>query len=819
MQNLLQSLSSQRLKLRVGDSDLKRLLSSVKEGRGHDVKLSDAFYDSLEGVLLDLRAVTLDNRDAEAFLKPVSKIDYPDYYEIIKEPMDLQTMLKKVKQKQYKSKAEFSDDLELIWSNCFIYNTGDNHPLRMCAKRLQEKAHRLLKNITDRRDRLDPPVPVELRTNGVIVNGHSRKHSMTPIPKARANSISTSALKKSAASTPTPPPPRRELFEDSPAFVRSAAGMSSFLELDCDLDNVDTSGAGPSRLPVIEKLRRIVEGSEEEEDVYGMETMNGDVGDKRKLAVNGDGRPRKRARTRLRAAEADPVDFWWEASTSSSLMANGLPTLTYTSSIACEQAHLPSPPQPAPAPARIRRRKKKRPPAKQQQQQGKSLLDLISNNIRTLKRVRGVNDKFLALNLNSEDGPGPGTIEPLEPEAAEVLTEVDALVDDRPWRSRGTDLEIGVEDANDCLSWMSTKILEHSGFQSTSRAALDVFTGVAAEYLFNVGRTLRYLCDKYSQQMTAEEIILHTLFEHGITHVRDLESYITDDVMRYGTRLTDMEKKLVNAYNEATSELVLDDDAFFGNDEEEEDGELVMGNFADAFGDDFLGLRELGIASELGLQSLTIPKKLLKGKNKQRNAEDSTKPKEPPLPYPPPPPFIPLESSNVDNQIGLLKNFYVQRFNEHAARTSSSLPPPFIKPPPRPLSPTTTLDLELNGQDVAAYQQEQAQNAVPVPNPAAPTLTLPDDPPPPARTKSGPLGQILHPSTSSSAKKKKKPKDGVHGPAGPGAGRPPGDDAYGGLLGPSGASVVQMDDAQQADRKASPQKADALMPPVVVASA
>ncbi len=48
-----------------------------------------------------------------------------------------------------------------------------------------------------------------------------------------------------------------------------------------------------------------------------------------------------------------------------------------------------------------------------------------------------------------------------------------------------------------------------------------------------------------------------------------------------------------------------------------------MGNFADSFGDDFLGLRELGIASELGLQSLTIPKRLLKGKNRGlRNAQD-----------------------------------------------------------------------------------------------------------------------------------------------------------------------------------------------------
>ena len=73
----------------------------------------------------------------------MSKVDYPDYYEctshpdggayrniltvskVIQNPMDLQTMLKKVKQKQYKSKLEFADDLQLIWENCFRYNVGE----------------------------------------------------------------------------------------------------------------------------------------------------------------------------------------------------------------------------------------------------------------------------------------------------------------------------------------------------------------------------------------------------------------------------------------------------------------------------------------------------------------------------------------------------------------------------------------------------------------------------------------------------------------------------------------------------------------------
>lgn len=89
-----------------------------------------------------------DNRDAEAFLKPVSRMDYPDYYErmacklwsfffgayvlyptpspqiVIKHPMDLGTMLKNVKARKYKSKQEFAADLGLIWKNCFKYNSG-----------------------------------------------------------------------------------------------------------------------------------------------------------------------------------------------------------------------------------------------------------------------------------------------------------------------------------------------------------------------------------------------------------------------------------------------------------------------------------------------------------------------------------------------------------------------------------------------------------------------------------------------------------------------------------------------------------------------
>ena len=180
----------------------------------------------------------------------------------------------------------------------------------------------------------------------------------------------------------------------------------------------------------------------------------------------------------------------------------------------------------------------------------------------------------------------------------------------------------------------------------------------------------------------------------------------------------------------------------------------------------------MGIAEEYGLVSLTIPKKLLRQKNARQMADQpgydylyqprfpdilimtpcfSAKPKEPPPPYPPPPSFVPLESTQVEKQIGLLRNFYVQRFNDQASKTYPSAPPPFIQPEARPLSPLSqqlSLEMQLLGQPAP-------EPPAPVLNTSAPVIVLPDDPLPPSRTKIGPLGQILKPSASASAAKKK----------------------------------------------------------------
>jgi transcriptional activator SPT7 len=83
---------------------------------------------------------------AAAFLKPVKKSEAWDYDRgwsqegywekanaqlpsVIKHPMDLQTMGRKIKSHSYMSKKAFADDLTLIWDNCLTYNTDPVRPL------------------------------------------------------------------------------------------------------------------------------------------------------------------------------------------------------------------------------------------------------------------------------------------------------------------------------------------------------------------------------------------------------------------------------------------------------------------------------------------------------------------------------------------------------------------------------------------------------------------------------------------------------------------------------------------------------------------
>lgn len=78
------------------------------------------YWDQMEDILNQLKK----DGNSDLFLHRVKKSEAPDYYEVIKNPMDLGTMTKKLQKGEYKSRQTFTSDLSLIFSNCRAYNTG-----------------------------------------------------------------------------------------------------------------------------------------------------------------------------------------------------------------------------------------------------------------------------------------------------------------------------------------------------------------------------------------------------------------------------------------------------------------------------------------------------------------------------------------------------------------------------------------------------------------------------------------------------------------------------------------------------------------------
>ncbi|MEE6493196.1 hypothetical protein FKM82_016759 [Ascaphus truei] len=60
--------------------------------------------------------------DSWPFMKLVSKVQVPDYYDIIQKPIALNIIREKVNKCEYKLASEFTEDIELMLSNCFEYN-------------------------------------------------------------------------------------------------------------------------------------------------------------------------------------------------------------------------------------------------------------------------------------------------------------------------------------------------------------------------------------------------------------------------------------------------------------------------------------------------------------------------------------------------------------------------------------------------------------------------------------------------------------------------------------------------------------------------
>uniref|UniRef100_UPI003AAEDB76 bromodomain-containing protein 3b isoform X4 n=1 Tax=Centroberyx gerrardi TaxID=166262 RepID=UPI003AAEDB76 len=73
------------------------------------------------------------------FYKPVDAeaLELHDYHDIIKHPMDLSTVRKKMDNREYSDPQSFATDVRLMFSNCYKYNPPDHEVVAM-ARKLQD---------------------------------------------------------------------------------------------------------------------------------------------------------------------------------------------------------------------------------------------------------------------------------------------------------------------------------------------------------------------------------------------------------------------------------------------------------------------------------------------------------------------------------------------------------------------------------------------------------------------------------------------------------------------------------------------------------
>ncbi|KAI9319673.1 Bromodomain-containing protein [Dichotomocladium elegans] len=91
------------------------------------------YYNQMRHLVSELR----ENANSWPFIDAVNPDEVTDYYDIIKDPMDLTTLEMNVENDKYMTMDDFVKDAQKIFDNCRLYNAESTNYAR-CANRLEE---------------------------------------------------------------------------------------------------------------------------------------------------------------------------------------------------------------------------------------------------------------------------------------------------------------------------------------------------------------------------------------------------------------------------------------------------------------------------------------------------------------------------------------------------------------------------------------------------------------------------------------------------------------------------------------------------------
>lgn len=631
LKHLISKIDESREKLAMTDNELRALLSEVRKNRSKwasEEKIGqEELYEAAERVVIELRGYT---EHSTAFLNKVTKRDVPDYYNIIKNPMDLGTLMKNLKNIQYKSKTDFAQDVMLIWDNCLTYNADAAHPLRKHAYAMRRKSEQLLAMVPDVtiRDRLE----VEAEEFG-LPDGDQEEDEEDPEKKVFAGKSTRGTFgpksKKSKNAT------QNDVHDgqDTESLDNNQAEKIKQENQDLEVSHSPEAMMVAQKTVAREVGTRDVDGTavapaSDDEDIDESDLGFQIWRTKTKKARANYASARHR---RLRQDTLRPEDPACEASP------------TFLSGCIISDDHIQQPQDPF----EVSTQKELR----LLEYEHCSVPDVIS----LAHDVLPIHHSTVVTETSSFDAPQGGLIEKMRSTTMEMknirqlctklgtlklmqdptmnafpasyfrqLMEADTRLKFQPLHLEqiGPDVEPCGEDLARALLQKSVcQLLYQSGFEDFQTHALASYTELAGGFLQTIGKLMK----QYSEtrdKLSGEEVIRHSLYEVGIVDIGMLEDYITDEINGKQEKINSLHtrlKKFLNDFIHGTANVDGDSTGHNIFDENNQDA-FVSGSFGDETGEDFFGFRELGLEKEFGMSSLSVPLRLLQGRLRPANA-------------------------------------------------------------------------------------------------------------------------------------------------------------------------------------------------------
>lgn len=659
LKHLLRAIDDQKDRLQLQDNELRQLIMDVRKNRSKwasDDKIGqEELYEACEKVVMELRNYT---EHSTAFLNKVSKREAPNYYQIIKKPMDLNTILKKLKGFQYKSKSEFMEDVLLIWKNCLTYNSDPRHFLRVHAIAMQKKSLQLLPLIPDItiRDRAEVEAEAHIDEPGTPVP-HARTSSKKGKKRTRNGEI------KDESKEETPAPTTTTNVETPAASTTTATTTNTTNAINTTTATAPnstaaliTNGVGvTSGTPTPAPNTSMINDATELEDDDNGETneyLNTEDNDKDDLeiqtwknftsktrsdfcikrselfrdnALNPDSDAILRDPKKLRNfesylkhySEARRHIFNPSAKTTDDDLylieydiAGGLPALPYAGMSEEETDQYE---------AKL---------AEKVMQEGLKpsefictdggLNGVINDNIHEMQQIRQICFKISLIRQMQQQ-----TFLHHTQLRAPEIEKIDDSIDIDPVSRLENHEKMNKELMFYVMKKRVSKIAMQSGFEATEMFAIDCLSQIAGSFLDNLVKTMKQHIETPSQNQAQKKknILTLSLLENGIIKPDELHHYVTESVLKQGTKLKDLKVKLQSFLKQLLRPAFEMTEKTFADDSEQ----FLSGEFSNELGDDFFGFKELGLDKEFGMLGGSIPLHLLQSRFAETNANDDSK--------------------------------------------------------------------------------------------------------------------------------------------------------------------------------------------------